>query len=126
VKAWVDASPGEACVVFEDGRWFSASLPGCNTNNEAEYKAVIFGLLKAKELGVELDEVFSDSQLVVRQLNGEYKVREKRLERFVEAIWVETEAKYQRVGKLLRLKQQGRIKFSWVPREENRAGRLLE
>ena len=42
------------------------------SNNEAEYEALIVGLHLAKELKVESVEIFSDSQLVVCQLQGEY------------------------------------------------------
>jgi len=49
------------------------------TNNQAEYKALIAGLVKAKELGVLELEVFLDSELVVKQLNREYRVKDKDL-----------------------------------------------
>ncbi len=49
------------------------------TNNQAEYKALIAGLAKAKELGALELEVFLDSELVVKQLNREYKVKDKNL-----------------------------------------------
>jgi ribonuclease HI len=51
---------------------------GIKTNNEAEYLAVIAALGKAaEELGYGIDiELYSDSQLVIRQLNGSYRVKE--------------------------------------------------
>ena len=49
------------------------------TNNEAEYRALIRGLKAAKELGLRRLRIFSDSELVVKQLHGEYKVRNPRL-----------------------------------------------
>lgn len=49
------------------------------TNNQAEYKALIAGLIKAKELGALELEVFLDSELVVKQLNREYRVKDKEL-----------------------------------------------
>lgn len=52
---------------------------GVATNNVAEYKALIEGLKKALSLNVEEIEIFSDSQLVVKQLKGEYKVKKKHL-----------------------------------------------
>lgn len=52
---------------------------GVATNNQAEYNAIIIGLKKAKELGVEALDVRLDSELAVRQLNGEYKVKNKEL-----------------------------------------------
>jgi len=52
---------------------------GQATNNQAEYKALIAGLVKAKELGARELEVFLDSELVVKQLNKEYRVKDKDL-----------------------------------------------
>ena len=52
---------------------------GVATNNQAEYKALIAALKKAKELGVEKVECYLDSELVVKQLNHEYKVKNKDL-----------------------------------------------
>lgn len=52
---------------------------GIKTNNQAEYIALIEALKKAKELkGVEI-QAFLDSELIVRQLNREYKVKNKDL-----------------------------------------------
>lgn len=61
------------------------------TNNQAEYKAVILALSKAKELGgVEID-FFLDSELVVRQLTGEYRVKDKDLASLFVKIWNATQ-----------------------------------
>ena len=48
---------------------------GLATNNVAEYRALVAGLEKAVELGVGEVEVVSDSELLVRQMRGEYKVK---------------------------------------------------
>ena len=48
---------------------------GVATNNVAEYRALLAGLAKAVELGVEELEVVSDSELLVKQMRGEYKVK---------------------------------------------------
>lgn len=48
---------------------------GETTNNQAEYQAVIAGMKKAVELGCDEAEFFMDSELVVKQLNREYKVK---------------------------------------------------
>jgi ribonuclease HI len=45
------------------------------TNNVAEYRAVLLGLELARELGARAVEVVNDSQLVARQIGGEYKVK---------------------------------------------------
>lgn len=52
---------------------------GKKTNNEAEYMAVIEGLYKCVELKIKNLRVFSDSELVIKQLNGLYKVKNERL-----------------------------------------------
>ncbi len=52
---------------------------GETTNNQAEYRAVIAALEKAKKLGGSELEFFLDSELVVKQLNREYKVKDKNL-----------------------------------------------
>ncbi|MBN1389756.1 MAG: ribonuclease HI family protein [Candidatus Thermoplasmatota archaeon] len=48
---------------------------GLCTNNEAEYKALIIGLMWARSRDIERVKLHSDSQLVVRQLKGHYKVK---------------------------------------------------
>ena len=86
---------------------------GVKTNNEAEYEAVIFGLKKIKALlgkekikNTEI-EFRLDSQLIARQLNGEYKIEEERLFPLFIKIW--------------NLKMNfGTIKFSEIPRERNK------
>jgi len=52
---------------------------GETTNNQAEYKAVIAGFKKAVELGAEEIELYADSELVIKQLRREYKVKNKDL-----------------------------------------------
>jgi len=52
---------------------------GETTNNIAEYKAIIAAIEKAKELKATELECFLDSELVVKQLNKEYKVKNKGL-----------------------------------------------
>ena len=49
------------------------------SNNEAKYEALIAGLELAKEMKVESLDIFSDSQLVVCQINDEYQAREKKM-----------------------------------------------
>ena len=52
---------------------------GVATNNVAEYSALIAGLEKAVELGIDQLEVVSDSELMVKQMRGEYKVKNEAL-----------------------------------------------
>ena len=49
---------------------------GITTNNQAEYKAVLLGFELMHEAGSTSANFFLDSQLVVRQLNGQYKVKD--------------------------------------------------
>jgi ribonuclease HI len=48
---------------------------GVATNNVAEYRGVLLGLERARRLGATEVEVVNDSELVARQVNGEYKVK---------------------------------------------------
>lgn len=52
---------------------------GQATNNVAEYQALILGLTMARNLGVKKIQVFADSELLVRQLKGQYKVKAEHL-----------------------------------------------
>ena len=52
---------------------------GCTTNNVAEYSALIKGLEIAAQFRANQVTVFSDSELVVRQMNGTYKVKSEGL-----------------------------------------------
>ena len=61
-------------VLFEGGKYL-----GITTNNQAEYQAVFIGLSKAKELGAKSVEFRIDSQLVVFQMNGIYKIKNREL-----------------------------------------------
>ncbi|MFQ6068360.1 MAG: ribonuclease HI family protein [Candidatus Bathyarchaeia archaeon] len=70
-------------IVDENGvviKKFSKFL-GKRTNNEAEYEALIIALKLALEFTRGLVDCFLDSELVVKQLNGEYQVRKPRLKR---------------------------------------------
>ena len=54
---------------------------GNATNNEAEYKALIKGLEESHNLNVTKIEIFADSELIVKQINGEYKVKNERMQK---------------------------------------------
>jgi probable phosphoglycerate mutase len=74
-------NPGPAAYGYvletEDGTVLAAhgEAIGIATNNVAEYSALIAGLEKASELAVGEVEVVSDSELMVKQMRGEYKVK---------------------------------------------------
>jgi ribonuclease HI len=78
-------NPGPAAYGYvleaEDGSVVAAhgEAIGTATNNVAEYRALLAGLEKALELGVDELEVVSDSELLVKQMRGEYKVRKPTL-----------------------------------------------
>jgi ribonuclease HI len=88
-KLWTDGgargNPGPAAFAYvledEDGSALAAhgEAIGIATNNVAEYSALIAGLEKAVELGVDELEVISDSELMVKQMRGEYKVKNEAL-----------------------------------------------
>lgn len=59
---------------------------GRATNNQAEYQAVIAALKQALRLGAKRVELRADSELVVRQLNGRYRVREAHLKPLYEEV----------------------------------------
>jgi len=74
-------NPGQAAIgaTIEDseGRLLaSLSQPiGRATNNQAEYRAVIAALKEALKLGAVEADIYLDSELVVKQINGSYRVR---------------------------------------------------
>jgi ribonuclease HI len=53
----------------------ASELLGVATNNVAEYRGLLLGLARARALGATEVEVFNDSELVAKQINGEYKVK---------------------------------------------------
>jgi len=78
-------NPGPAAFAYvleaEDGTVLAAhgEAIGVATNNVAEYSALIAGLEKAAEVGVDELEVVSDSELMVKQMRGEYRVKNEAL-----------------------------------------------
>jgi len=80
---FVGRGSGAGFLVIHDGggkERFMLELPQDATNNEAEYLAVIHALRYISQgSGTGVVEVLSDSEVVVKQVNGEYKVREDRL-----------------------------------------------
>ena len=66
-----------AVVSTPDGQVLTdaAEAIGVATNNVAEYRALLLGLARARELGASEVEVVNDSELVAKQVNGLYKVK---------------------------------------------------
>ena len=79
-------NPGPAAFAFvleaDDGTVLDArgESIGVATNNVAEYSALVAGLERAVEVGVDELEVISDSELMVKQMRGEYKVKNRSLQ----------------------------------------------
>ena len=78
-------NPGPAgigAVLYDEHKNLLAEISsylGVATNNQAEYKALIAALKKAKDLGAKEIDCFLDSELVVKQLKREYKVKNAEL-----------------------------------------------
>jgi ribonuclease H / adenosylcobalamin/alpha-ribazole phosphatase len=78
-------NPGPAAYGYvleaDDGKVLAAhgEAIGEATNNVAEYRALVAGLEKAVELAVDEVDVVSDSELLVKQMRGEYKVKNEAL-----------------------------------------------
>ena len=85
---------------------------GPATNNVAEYRAVIAGLERARDLGASRVEVRSDSQLVVRQLTGVWQVKTDALQ----PLWAQAHDLAEGFDQ---------VRFTQVPREENRRADAL-
>jgi ribonuclease HI len=112
-------NPGPAAFGYvletEDGTVLAAhgEAIGIATNNVAEYRALVAGLQKALEVGVDEVDVVSDSQLLVRQMNGEYKVKNEALRK----LSLEAASLARRLR---------RVTYRSVPREHNElADRLV-
>ena len=99
----------------EDGTVLDArgEAIGTATNNVAEYRGLLAGLEAALERGVEEVEVVSDSELLVKQMRGEYKVKNEALRELVD----DAEALARRLK---------RVRYTAVRREHNElADRLV-
>ena len=80
---------------------------GVSTNNKAEYQGLRLGLERAKELGIQRVKVFMDSQLVVNQINGLYKVRNADL--------IPAQQEVVALSKLFE-----KVSFTYIPRQLNK------
>jgi ribonuclease HI len=112
-------NPGPAAYGYvleaEDGTILDARGEpiGVATNNVAEYRALIAGLARAVEAGVDELEVVSDSELIVKQMRGEYRVKNEALR----ALSLEAAGLARTIG---------RVTFTAVRREHNElADRLV-
>jgi ribonuclease HI len=105
-------NPGPAASAYvleaEDGTVLEArgETIGVATNNVAEYRALLAGLVKALEVGIDELEVISDSELLVKQMNGEYRVKNAAL--------IDLSLEAARLAREI-----GRVTYSAVRRTEN-------
>ena len=112
MRIFCDSSTKEACIVFEGQEPIIISYPAPVTVNQGEYQAVILALEEAKRLKWEEVEIFTDSLLVVSQVDGMWRCRAKHLLPFRDKV------------RSLACDISAMIK--WLPREENLAGKVLE
>lgn len=83
-------NPGDAgvgVVIYDKGEGLIAEVSryiGIQTNNVAEYYALVRGLEEARLLGAQWVDIFMDSELVVKQIKGEYRVKNEGLRPFYE------------------------------------------
>ena len=112
-------NPGPAAYAYvleaDDGTVLAAhgEAIGVATNNVAEYRALVEGLRKAVEVGIDELEVVSDSELLVHQMRGEWKIKKDTLR----VLWDDAQDLAGRIGK---------VRYTAVRREHNElADRLV-
>lgn len=97
---WITNGEGEK--ISEVSRYL-----GHKTNNEAEYWALLLGLREAKRLGGEALQIFTDSELVERQIKGVYRVKDLDLKALHKTV-------------IENLKTFSSFEIESIPREENK------
>jgi ribonuclease HI len=97
---WITNGEGEK--ISEVSRYL-----GHKTNNEAEYWALLLGLREAKRLGGEALQIFTDSELVERQIKGVYRVKDLDLKALHKTV-------------IENLKTFSSFEIGSIPREENK------
>jgi ribonuclease HI len=85
---------------------------GHKTNNEAEYWALLLGLREAKRLGGNSIRIFTDSELIERQVKGLYRVKDLNLKTLHRTV-------------IRNLKEFSSFEIESIPREQNREADLL-
>lgn len=113
-------NPGEASVGVVIKNETGATLEtislyiGIATNNVAEYSALIEALKAAQKMNPPQVDLYLDSQLVVRQMKGEYKIKNAGLLPL-----------FQEAQALVRKFPLGKVRFHHIPREENKEADAL-
>lgn len=124
MRIYCDSSTKEACIVVEGQDPVIIPYPEPVTVNVGEYRVVILALTamlvseEVRDLEVEELEVLTDSLLVVNQVNGKWMCKKEHLLSLRDRVW-----------DLLLLANSfpfSKCTLSWIPREENLAGKVLE
>ena len=112
-------NPGPAAigaVIYDENKNRIAEISefiGRATNNQAEYRAVLAAIKKAKSLGADELDFYLDSELAANQLAGNFKIKSKELASLFVQVYNET----------LNFKK---VSFNYIPREQNKeADRLV-
>ena len=95
-------NPGPAgigAVIFHNGQeiWATCQYIGTKTNNQSEYSALILGLKEALTRDIKQLHVYGDSQLVINQINGIYKVKNVGLQELYQEVQ-ELKAKFETIA----------------------------
>lgn len=83
------------------------------TNNQAEYKAILRALVDHQDCKEPI-QIFSDSKNTVEQINHNFAINNEQLRKLAKQVW-----------ELLPQMDAPQITFTWVPRKENLAGKLI-
>jgi ribonuclease HI len=110
-------NPGDAgagIFILQDGKPVDriARYLGTQTNNIAEYSAAIIGLEHALKLGATSVRLHADSELMVKQLNGQYKVKNEGLR----PLFLKAKELIAKIGK---------VEVKYIPREQNKEADAL-
>lgn len=107
-------NPGkmEICVVIDDESIMDKNV-GMGTNNQAEWLSLIVALSESINRGYKDLVIYGDSQLVVNQASGNWKIKNQELRNF-----------YDRFVTLKKMFNS--VNIQYVPRDRNKAGNLLE
>ena len=108
MKIYIDGSgDGKYGFFIEETNEAKVFTKSNITNNQAEYLAV----LEALKFTAGDVEIYSDSKLVVNQLNHEWHIKDDSLRNLAVKIW--------------KLIGNRKVSFNWIPRKQNKAGKLL-
>ncbi len=102
-------SSGAGIVSYDESGnelWRESVHLGTMTNNMAEYEALVRALRKAREMEIESVLVYTDSELVARQVTGSYKVKNDRLRIYLQEA-------HRLIGEF------GKFEIQHIPREKN-------